>query len=115
MGVPESIRKIIDDHKYSFVLGQTLSDRTINSKPTASFIGVIKDRTMLYTIIYDCETKSTKIENADVGSVVQELFDYLKSALDDVGQEVWLKELKPYLTHPEPLEELFKLGIKYWQ
>ena len=115
MGVPEFIRQIIDDHKYSFVLGQTLVDRNVNSKPTISFIDVRKNGTTLCTIIYDCETKSTKIENAGVVGIAPELSDYLKSTLVDVGQEVWLKELKPYSTYPEPLEEFFKLGIKYWQ
>ena len=113
MGLPEYVRQAIDVNKYYFMLDQTLNwDR---KSPKTSFISFKQGSRGLGTLIYNVETGQTDIQ-VEIGVVVEQNFlDYLVSALQSVGRDVWMTEIGGNMSYPEPLEELFRTGLNYTQ
>ena len=117
MGLPGNIEQILHENMYYIVLGQNREigmDKSI--PPIASFISVFQKGRYLGKVLYECETKLTKVEIADKDTAInQQFLDYLKTALEEVGQLVWMDKVGHKPIYPEPLEALFQLGRKYFQ
>ena len=113
MGLPEYIRQSIDLNKYYFILGQTLDkDKKL---PKTSFISFKQGPTTLCALIYNVETGQTDIHTEEGVVVEQNFLDYLVSTLQSVGRDVWMTEIGRRMSYPEPLEELFKIGLNHIQ
>ncbi len=111
MSVPDYIKHIIQENQYSILFSQTRSNESV---PKTSSIHLRQNGRTLCTILYEFETDSVCTEMIDTSTIDQAFLGYFKSILEAVGRQIWLSKIESMVVYPEPLEELFQLGRKYF-